>query len=215
MPSWSLLQGRTFAHQLWSGRSTWRTLERKRKILYEANRGNSLSPPQTDRPLHVSRGGERGKVVELSGKTRIAPPGRTSVPWGISVTETDAADAFVAATGYNRKYAMWLLNHAKEVQFTSHTNSQSVVERMVASLVFIPSPNLFLNRLRPILQHINRTATCVWKLLPRRSCLFRAPFTALGISLRLEHRQRDRTFRARRVVRVVRAPLPAFSPRGG
>jgi hypothetical protein len=60
-----------------------------------------------------------------------------------------------------------------------------------------------------------RTATCVWKLLPRRSCLFRAPFTALGISLRLEHRQRDRTFRARRVVRVVRAPLPAFSPRGG
>jgi hypothetical protein len=28
-------------------------------------------------------------------------------------------DAFVAATGYNRKYAMWLLNHAKEVQFTS------------------------------------------------------------------------------------------------
>src|SRR5260370_5914267 len=97
----------------------------------------------------------------------------------------------------------------------THTNSQSVVERMVASLVFIPSPNLFLNRLRPILQHINRTATCVWKLLPRRSCLFRAPFTALGISLRLEHRQRDRTFRARRGVRVVRAPLPAFSPHGG
>src|SRR6266516_3756107 len=40
---------------------------------------------------------------------------------------------------------------------------------MVASLVFIPSPNLFFNKLRPILQHINRTAKCVWKLLPRRS----------------------------------------------
>ena len=25
-------------------------------------------------------------------------------------------DAFTATTGYNRKYAMWLLNHAKEVQ---------------------------------------------------------------------------------------------------
>jgi len=25
-------------------------------------------------------------------------------------------DAFTAATGYNRKYAIWLLNHAKEVQ---------------------------------------------------------------------------------------------------
>lgn len=27
-------------------------------------------------------------------------------------------DAFTATTGYNRKYAMWLLNHAKEVQQT-------------------------------------------------------------------------------------------------
>jgi hypothetical protein len=25
-------------------------------------------------------------------------------------------DAFTAATGYNRKYAMWLLNHTKQVQ---------------------------------------------------------------------------------------------------
>ncbi len=40
---------------------------------------------------------------------------------------------------------------------------------MVASLVCIPSPNLFFNKLRPILQHINRNAQCVWKLLPRRS----------------------------------------------
>src|SRR5713226_3347641 len=27
-------------------------------------------------------------------------------------------DAFVAITGYHRKYAMWLLNHAEEVQQT-------------------------------------------------------------------------------------------------
>src|SRR5438128_11559430 len=27
-------------------------------------------------------------------------------------------DAFTATTGYNRKYAIWLLNHAKEVQPT-------------------------------------------------------------------------------------------------
>ena len=27
-------------------------------------------------------------------------------------------DAFIATTGYVRKYAMWLLNHAKEVQQT-------------------------------------------------------------------------------------------------
>ena len=83
----------------------------------------------------------------------------------------------------------------KPFRTASDTNSQSVVERMVASLVFIPSLNLFLNRLRPILQHIKWIATWVWKLLPRRSCLFRAPFTALGTSLRLERRQPDRTWR--------------------
>jgi hypothetical protein len=27
-------------------------------------------------------------------------------------------DVFTATTGYNRKYAMWLLNHAKEVQYS-------------------------------------------------------------------------------------------------
>jgi len=53
--------------------------------------GSSLSPQQTDRPLHVSRGGERGKVVELSSKTRIASADGTPVPSGISSTETDAA----------------------------------------------------------------------------------------------------------------------------
>ena len=29
-------------------------------------------------------------------------------------------DAFTAATGYHRKYAMWLLNHAQEEQPTPH-----------------------------------------------------------------------------------------------
>src|SRR3989449_10225128 len=84
---WSLLQDRNFAHQLWSSRRTWRTLERKRKIFHEANRGRCLSPQHTDRLLHVSRGGERGKVVELSSEARIAPADRISVPSGISVTE--------------------------------------------------------------------------------------------------------------------------------
>src|ERR1700736_3714255 len=77
---WSVLQGRNVAHQLWSGRSTWRPLERKRKMFHEATRGRSLSPPHTDRPLRVSKGGERGKVIELSSKTRIAPTNRPSVP---------------------------------------------------------------------------------------------------------------------------------------
>jgi hypothetical protein len=98
---------------------------------------------------------------------------------------------------------------------TTNTDSQSVVERMVASLVSIPSPNLFFNKLQPILQHINRTATCVWKLLPRCSCLFRAPFTALGTSPRPERQQRDRTWRrAQRGQRCSSATRSRFTPWG-
>src|SRR5215469_8635995 len=67
------------------------------------------------------------------------------------------------------------VRHRQELDALSDTNSRSVAERMVACLVSRPSPNLFFNTLRPILQHSNRTATCVWKLFPRRSCLFRAP----------------------------------------
>ena len=66
---WSVLQGRKVAHQLWNCRRTWRPLERKRKNFHEATRGRSLSSPHTDRPLRVSSGGERGQVIELSGKT--------------------------------------------------------------------------------------------------------------------------------------------------
>src|SRR6266566_6824582 len=36
--SWSLLQDRIFAHQPWSGRGTWYSLERKRKMFHEASR---------------------------------------------------------------------------------------------------------------------------------------------------------------------------------
>ena len=61
---WSLLQDSDFAHQLWSRRRTSYTLERTRKIFHEAAGKSSLSPQQTDRPLHVSRGGERGCVKD-------------------------------------------------------------------------------------------------------------------------------------------------------
>src|SRR5258708_38257272 len=76
----SLLQGYNVAHLLWSGRSTWHSLERKRKMFHEATRGRSLPSPHTDRLLHVSRGGERGRGVEFSSKTRLAPTNHPSVP---------------------------------------------------------------------------------------------------------------------------------------
>src|SRR5437588_11715507 len=76
---WSFLQGRKVAHQLWSGRSTWYSLERKRKMFHEVTRERSLSPLYTDRLLHVSRGGDRGTVFELSSTTCIAPTNRHAV----------------------------------------------------------------------------------------------------------------------------------------
>jgi hypothetical protein len=52
--------------------------ERRRCFLRQAGMG-SLSPLHTDRLLHVSRGGKRGKVVELPSQAGSAPTGRTSV----------------------------------------------------------------------------------------------------------------------------------------
>jgi hypothetical protein len=66
----AFLQEHNFAHLLWSRRRIRHTLERKRKIFHKANRGRCLSPQRTDRPLHVSRGGERGRVVEVSSEAR-------------------------------------------------------------------------------------------------------------------------------------------------
>src|SRR5215472_3199852 len=42
-------------------------------MFHEANRREESVAPHTDRLLHVSRGGERGTVIELSSTTRIAP----------------------------------------------------------------------------------------------------------------------------------------------
>src|SRR2546421_718867 len=56
-----------------------RERERGRCCMRQAGM-SSLSPQHTDRLLHISRGGERGKAIELSSKTRSAPTGRTSVP---------------------------------------------------------------------------------------------------------------------------------------
>src|SRR5216117_2517253 len=62
---WSVLQGCKVTHLLCSRRSTWHSLERKRKMFHEVTRERSLSPLYTDRLLHVSRGGDRGTVFEL------------------------------------------------------------------------------------------------------------------------------------------------------
>jgi hypothetical protein len=41
---------------------------------------SSLSPQYTDRLLHISKGGKRGKVVEVSSQAGSAAIDRTSVP---------------------------------------------------------------------------------------------------------------------------------------
>jgi hypothetical protein len=78
----------------------------------------SLSPQHTDRLLHISRGGERGKAIELSSKTRSAPIGHTQYREASSSQKRTLLDAFVSTTGYHRTYARWLLNHTEKVQQT-------------------------------------------------------------------------------------------------
>jgi hypothetical protein len=46
-------------------------------------------------------------------------------------------DAFTATTGYKRKYAMWLLNHAKEV----HCSTTNLTQRPTIPKLF-PQENL-------------------------------------------------------------------------
>ena len=46
-------------------------------------------------------------------------------------------DAFTATTGYNRKYAMWLLNHAKEVQSTPQLHVHAITDREVQHALFL------------------------------------------------------------------------------
>ena len=70
---------------------------------------------QTDRPLCFSRGEENGKVVELSSKTGITSADRPQYRKASAVKKSTLLDAFTATTGYHRKYARWLLNHAEEV----------------------------------------------------------------------------------------------------
>src|SRR5947209_19390921 len=55
---WSLLQGRNVAHPLWSRSRTRHTLERKRKILHEANRGEeSVASVNRSPAAHFQRRG--------------------------------------------------------------------------------------------------------------------------------------------------------------
>ena len=48
--SWSFLQECIFAHQLWSRRGTWPTLQRKKKMFHEASR-DEQSVASTHRSL--------------------------------------------------------------------------------------------------------------------------------------------------------------------
>ena len=115
---WSVLQGCKVTHLLCSRRSTWHSLERKRKMFYEATRGGvcrlrtriacCTSPEEGSVEQSLSYQARRALLQQTVPQYREASP---SQKWTF-------VDAFVAATGYHRTYARWLLNHADEVQQT-------------------------------------------------------------------------------------------------
>ena len=87
-------------------------------MFHEANRGRSLSPPHPDRPYAFPKEGSVEQSLSYQARRALL---QQTVPQyrGASPSQKRTLlDAFVAATGYHRTYARWLLNHAEEVQQT-------------------------------------------------------------------------------------------------
>jgi hypothetical protein len=80
--------------------------------------GRSLSPPHTDHPLRVSEGGSVEKSLGYQARRVLLQQAVPQYRDASSSQKRTLLDAFVAATGYHRTYARWLLNHAEEVKQT-------------------------------------------------------------------------------------------------
>lgn len=87
-------------------------------------------------------------------------------------------EAFIATTGYVRKYARWLLNHAEEVQQThgrSHLRSSGPEVQHALFLLWQAANRICAKRLMPFLpkliealerhEHLSLTEECRWQLL--------------------------------------------------
>jgi len=71
-------------------------------------------------------------------------------------------DAFTATTGYNRKYAMWLLNHAEEVQHTPQHHRPRRYGSEVQQALFLvwhTANRICANRLMPFLPTLLKAAS--------------------------------------------------------
>jgi hypothetical protein len=64
----------------------------------------------------ISRGGRRVIDVAFSNEARVAPTDGPSLSWASAAQKGALLDEIAATTGYARRYAMWLLNHAEEGQ---------------------------------------------------------------------------------------------------
>ena len=75
------------------------------------------------RLMQISRGEKSGTIIAFSSQEGSAPPDGPQYREASPSQKRTLLEAFIATTGYVRKYARWLLNHADEVQQT-HGRSQ-------------------------------------------------------------------------------------------
>lgn len=89
-------------------------------------------------PVAWQRGGTRGKRIEDTSQTGLAPAGCASVSSSVRVQKQQLLEDFVTATGYVHKYALWLLNHAEEVLVLAwKTLNRICAKRLIP---FLPDP---------------------------------------------------------------------------
>ena len=86
-------------------------------------------------------------------------------------TKSKLLDAFTATTGYNRKYAMWLLNHAKEVQHLPQRprpRHYGPEVQHTLLLVWHAANRICTKRLMPFLPTLIEAASAAWASSPHR-----------------------------------------------
>ena len=126
-----------------------------------------------------AKGGKRGKRIEPANQARITQQVISQYREAKTVKKkSKLLDAFTATTGYNRKYAMWLLNHAKVRQSTPQHTRRSHYGPEVQHALFLvwhAANRICTKRLIPFLptlvealerhEHLHLTEECHSQLL--------------------------------------------------
>src|SRR5260370_4742322 len=118
----SFLQELDLARLLWSRRRTWGRVSRKRKI-FVRQACSELSPPDISRMMRVLKEGRVERSLSFQAKREVLHQMAPQYRQASASQKRTLLESFITTTGYVRKYARWLLNHAEEVkQMDGHSH---------------------------------------------------------------------------------------------